>query len=131
MAIEIVSSESMGVRGLCCYVTIPGRRILIDPGIALGYMRHQLLPHPFQVAVDERKPAGGFYAALILCGGRGCFWRHAGSGFMRICRFLKAGMSSTERPLPAGMFTGSRRESSTRHISWRNSTDKNFQKASR
>lgn len=54
MEIEIISSESMGVRGLCCYVTVPGRRILIDPGIALGYMRHKLLPHPFQVAVDER-----------------------------------------------------------------------------
>ncbi len=27
---------------------------MIDPGIALGYKRHRLLPHPFQVAVDER-----------------------------------------------------------------------------
>ena len=30
------------------------RRILIDPGIALGYSRHGLLPHPFQVAVAEK-----------------------------------------------------------------------------
>ncbi|MFO7840324.1 MAG: MBL fold metallo-hydrolase [Desulfosalsimonadaceae bacterium] len=54
MEIEIIGTESLGVRGLCCFVTTPGKRILIDPGIALGYMRHKLLPHPFQVALDER-----------------------------------------------------------------------------
>ncbi|MFO7816666.1 MAG: MBL fold metallo-hydrolase [Thermodesulfobacteriota bacterium] len=54
MQIEILSSESLGVRGLCCFVSVPGRKILIDPGIALGYMRHKLLPHPFQIAVGER-----------------------------------------------------------------------------
>jgi len=32
-------------------ITLPHRRILIDPGIALGYLRHGLHPHPFQVAV--------------------------------------------------------------------------------
>lgn len=54
MHIEILGSESLGVRGLCCFVRIPGRKVLIDPGIALGYMRHKLQPHPFQIAVEER-----------------------------------------------------------------------------
>ena len=29
------------------------RRILIDPGIALGYKKYALLPHPLQIALDE------------------------------------------------------------------------------
>ena len=49
--LEILGTESLGVRGLCCLVTLNRRRILIDPGIALGYMRNGLLPHPTQVAV--------------------------------------------------------------------------------
>ncbi len=53
MEIEIIGTESLGVRGLCCFVRTENRRILIDPGIALGYNRYGLLPHPFQVAVDE------------------------------------------------------------------------------
>ncbi len=54
MDIEILGTESLGVRGLSCFVRAGNQRILIDPGIALGYIRHGLLPHPFQVAVDER-----------------------------------------------------------------------------
>jgi len=54
MDIEILSAESLGVRGLCCYVKTRQRNILIDPGFALGYMRHKLLPHPKQVAMAER-----------------------------------------------------------------------------
>jgi len=54
MKIEIIAAESLGVRGLCCFVRTKNKKILIDPGIALGYSRHGLLPHPFQVAVDER-----------------------------------------------------------------------------
>lgn len=54
MKIEILGTESLGVRGLCCVVSTKGERILIDPGIALGYTRFKLLPHPLQVAVDER-----------------------------------------------------------------------------
>jgi len=54
MEIEILTAESLGVRGLCCYVKTKTKRILIDPGIALGYSRYKHLPHPFQVAVDER-----------------------------------------------------------------------------
>ena len=55
MKIEIIGTETLGVRGMCCFVRTKNRRILIDPGIALGYHRYGLLPHPFQVAVDERK----------------------------------------------------------------------------
>jgi predicted metallo-beta-lactamase superfamily hydrolase len=51
MHIEIIATESLGVRGLCCEIEIKKRKILIDPGIALGYKRYGLLPHPFQVAV--------------------------------------------------------------------------------
>ena len=54
MNIEILGTESLGVRGLCCFVKTKKQKILIDPGIALGYTRHGLLPHPLQVAVDER-----------------------------------------------------------------------------
>jgi len=54
MEIEILGTESLGVRGLCCFVKTKNREILIDPGIALGYKRSKLLPHPFQVAVDEK-----------------------------------------------------------------------------
>jgi hypothetical protein len=54
MKIEIVAAESLGVRSLCCVVKTRERNILIDPGIALGYTRFRLLPHPLQVAVDER-----------------------------------------------------------------------------
>lgn len=54
MHIEIIGTESLGVRGMCCYVETGKRKILIDPGIALGYKRHDLLPHPYQVARGER-----------------------------------------------------------------------------
>ena len=54
MKIEILGTESLGVRGLCCFVETKNRKILIDPGIALGYIRHRLLPHPFQIAIDEK-----------------------------------------------------------------------------
>lgn len=51
MKIRILATESLGVRGLCCSVVLGSRKILIDPGIALGWSRHGLLPHPFQIAV--------------------------------------------------------------------------------
>jgi predicted metallo-beta-lactamase superfamily hydrolase len=53
MGIEILGTESLGVRGLSCVVEACDRSIIIDPGIALGYQRHSLLPHPFQVAAGE------------------------------------------------------------------------------
>lgn len=54
MNIEILGAESLGVRGLCCFVKTANRKVLIDPGVALGYTRYGLLPHPVQVAIDER-----------------------------------------------------------------------------
>lgn len=54
MKINILGAESLGVRGLCCSVKTEHRLILIDPGIALGYMRDKLLPHPLQIALDEK-----------------------------------------------------------------------------
>ncbi len=54
MEIDILGAESLGVRGLCCFIKTKNKKILIDPGIALGYHRYGLPPHPFQIAVDER-----------------------------------------------------------------------------
>jgi len=53
MQIEILGTESLGVRGLSCVVRTHDRSIVIDPGLALGFRRHSLLPHPFQVAAGE------------------------------------------------------------------------------
>jgi len=54
MQIEIIGTESLGVRGLCCVVTTRERKVVIDPGVALGFRRHGLLPHPVQVIASER-----------------------------------------------------------------------------
>jgi predicted metallo-beta-lactamase superfamily hydrolase len=54
MKIKILGTESLGVRGLSCVVEARERKVFIDPGVALGYQRQGLLPHPFQVAVGER-----------------------------------------------------------------------------
>lgn len=54
MYIEIIGTESLGVRGLCTVVTVKDRRIVIDPGMALGYIRHGKLPHPFQIAIGAK-----------------------------------------------------------------------------
>ncbi len=54
MHIGILGAESLGVRGLSCVVEVEGRKIVIDPGLALGYHRYGLLPHPAQVAVGEQ-----------------------------------------------------------------------------
>jgi len=56
--IQIVAAESLGVRGLCCAVTTSSRRIVIDPGLALGFYRHGLHPHPVQVAVGRQVRRG-------------------------------------------------------------------------
>ena len=53
MKIEIIGAESLGVRGLCCFLSVAKQRILIDPGIALGFFRKGQAPHPAQVAVGE------------------------------------------------------------------------------
>jgi predicted metallo-beta-lactamase superfamily hydrolase len=54
MHIKVIGAESVGVRGLSCVVRTETRRIVIDPGLALGYRRFGLLPHPAQVAVGEK-----------------------------------------------------------------------------
>ena len=54
MKIKILGTESFGVRGLCCVVEIRDRNIVIDPGLALGYRRFNLLPHPFQIVVGRK-----------------------------------------------------------------------------
>ena len=54
MELEIIGAESLGVRSLCCLISLPDRRVVVDPGVALGYRRHGLLPHPLQVAVGRR-----------------------------------------------------------------------------
>jgi hypothetical protein len=54
MDLEIIGTESMGVRGLCCRVFLPARCIVIDPGVSLGYRRFGLLPHPLQVAAGRQ-----------------------------------------------------------------------------
>jgi uncharacterized protein len=53
LELEILGAESLGVRSLCCLISLPDRRIVIDPGVALGYRRHGLLPHPLQVCVGR------------------------------------------------------------------------------
>ncbi len=53
MKIEIIGAESLGVRGLCCFVIVGEQKVLIDPGIALGFLRKGQAPHPVQVAVAE------------------------------------------------------------------------------
>jgi predicted metallo-beta-lactamase superfamily hydrolase len=54
MEITILGTESLGVRGLSCVVQAGNRKIVIDPGIALGYRRYGLLPHPVQVSVGKQ-----------------------------------------------------------------------------
>lgn len=49
-SVEIIGTESLGVRGLSCFIKTRHHKILIDPGVALGYLRHGLLPHPIQIA---------------------------------------------------------------------------------
>jgi predicted metallo-beta-lactamase superfamily hydrolase len=52
--IEIVGAESLGVRSLCTVVRTKDRKVVVDPGVALGFRRHGLLPHPVQVIASER-----------------------------------------------------------------------------
>jgi len=54
MRVEIIGTESLGVRGLCCVVRTKDREVVIDPGVALGFRRHGLMPHPVQVIASER-----------------------------------------------------------------------------
>jgi len=62
----ILGTESLGVRGLSCEVQVEDRKVVIDPGVALGYWRHGLLPHPSQVAVGEQSRGKIVLAGLPL-----------------------------------------------------------------
>jgi len=53
MELAVLGTESLGVRGMCCLVRTGNRCILIDPGVALGYLRNGRLPHPYQVAIGD------------------------------------------------------------------------------
>jgi len=53
MKIKIIGTESLGVRGLCCTIEFKDRKIIIDPGVSLGYIRSGLKPHPLQIAVGD------------------------------------------------------------------------------
>ncbi len=44
--LKILGVESLGVRGFSCFIS--SESILLDPGIALGYTRYGLHPHPLQ-----------------------------------------------------------------------------------
>lgn len=50
MQVEILGTESLGVRGMCCAVQTRLHHIVIDPGVALGFRREGFLPHPRQIA---------------------------------------------------------------------------------
>ncbi len=66
MNVTILGTESLGVRGLSCAVEVKGRKVVIDPGVALGFQRNGLHPHPAQVAVGEQirwKIAAALYEA--------------------------------------------------------------------
>lgn len=49
MKVEILATESLGVRSMSCLVTAGSLRILIDPGVALGPRRYGLSPHRREV----------------------------------------------------------------------------------
>ena len=53
MEIEILGTESLGVRGLSCFIKVGHRKILLDPGVALGFTRHGLHPHPVQAVIGD------------------------------------------------------------------------------
>jgi predicted metallo-beta-lactamase superfamily hydrolase len=54
MPIEILGAESLGVRSLCCVVRTAGGCFVIDPGVALGPVRHGFKPHPLEAAYAAR-----------------------------------------------------------------------------
>ena len=53
MNLYLIGSESLGVRGLSCFIKLSKRSVLIDPGVALGFTRFGLHPHPLQAAFSE------------------------------------------------------------------------------
>ena len=66
MVLYLIGCESLGVRGLSCFIKLGSRSVLIDPGVALGYTRYGLHPHPLQAAFSE-------ISKVLLAS----FWRRA------------------------------------------------------
>ena len=54
MKIEILGTESLGVRSLSCYVETGETRVLIDPGVSLAPWRYGMRPHKRELAASKR-----------------------------------------------------------------------------
>jgi len=53
VTVEVLGTESLGVRGLSCCIEDRDEYILIDPGVALGFTRWHYHPHPVQAAAGD------------------------------------------------------------------------------
>ncbi len=53
VSLRMLGTESLGVRGLSCYIEDKDTRVLIDPGVALGYTRWHYHPHPVQAVAGD------------------------------------------------------------------------------
>jgi uncharacterized protein len=54
MKLTILASESFGVRSMACVVQAGDKKIVIDPGVALGAQRFRLPPHPQEQEVARQ-----------------------------------------------------------------------------
>jgi len=54
MKLTILASESFGVRSMACVVEAGDKKIIIDPGVALGAQRFRLPPHPLEQDVARQ-----------------------------------------------------------------------------
>jgi len=55
MKVEIIGTDSMGVRGMATFVETKDVRIFIDPSAALGPLRYGLRPHSLEVEELEKR----------------------------------------------------------------------------
>ena len=53
MKIEILGTESLGVRSVSCYVETDETRVLIDPGVSLAPWRFGMRPHKRELAASK------------------------------------------------------------------------------
>ena len=51
---DILGTETLGVRGLCCFIELGNTKVLVDPGMAMGFTRYGLHPHPLQAVVGDQ-----------------------------------------------------------------------------
>ncbi len=52
-SLRLIGCESLGVRGLSAFFKGRGASALLDPGVALGFTRHGLHPHPVQAVAGD------------------------------------------------------------------------------